>query len=315
MNNYVIIGVGALGKRHLQSLVELKDEADIYAVEVNEATISALRRDFPDARVVQSIEELPTEIKVAVIATSANVRRSVFEQLVKHAMVENIVFEKVLFQKVGDYEYVKNVLSQRGIKAWVNCARREWDSYKELRKMLVDDRECYISFIGGKWGMGCNSIHMLDLIEYLTRDEIQVVDLSKLERGLEESKRPGFYEFYGSITGSSNRCKEFSVTCIKDSLLPFIIEITTDRARYVIDEGKREMRYSSLETEWEWKKREFLPVYQSHMTARVVCDIVNNGTCALANYEESMKLHLKYILPLLAFFNENGMEGDLCPIT
>lgn len=35
MENIAVIGIGALGKRHLQSLMNLKDDYSIYAVEVN----------------------------------------------------------------------------------------------------------------------------------------------------------------------------------------------------------------------------------------------------------------------------------------
>ena len=39
MESIAIIGVGALGKRHLQSMVELQDQYQIYAVEINEEII------------------------------------------------------------------------------------------------------------------------------------------------------------------------------------------------------------------------------------------------------------------------------------
>ena len=42
MNNIAIIGVGALGKRHLQSMVELQEQCHIYAVEINEELINVL---------------------------------------------------------------------------------------------------------------------------------------------------------------------------------------------------------------------------------------------------------------------------------
>ena len=80
--NIVIVGVGALGKRHLQSMLELPVEYRIYAVEVVEETLNNLKKEF-DNRVIfcSEISQLPKEIEVVVIATSSNVRRMVFEQM------------------------------------------------------------------------------------------------------------------------------------------------------------------------------------------------------------------------------------------
>ncbi|MBE6500179.1 MAG: hypothetical protein E7Z80_06525 [Methanobrevibacter thaueri] len=315
MESIAIIGVGALGKRHLQSMVELQDQYQIYAVEINEEIIKQLTTEFPKVNFIKTVEELPNELEAVVIATNSNIRRLLFEQLINHSTVKNIIFEKVLFQKEEDYYFVENKLNELNIKAWVNCARREWDSYKSFKMELNEFNELYISAIGGQWGIGCNAIHILDLIEYLSGSEIETLDISKLENRLIESKRKGFYEFFGTISGVSGKCKNFNITCIDESALPFRIEITTEKSRYMIDEGNNYLLVSDEESEWQWKRMDFKQVYQSQMTGRVIKSIIDNGTCNLSDYESSMKLHLKYILPLIEFFKANGMEENLCPIT
>ena len=313
MKNIAIIGVGALGKRHLQSMMELQGQYHIYAVEINKDIFPILNKEFPNVKFITSVEELPIELEMVVISTNSNVRRLLFEQLVNHSIVKNIIFEKVLFQKEEDYYFVQEKLNELDINAWVNCSRREWDSYKLLEEELRNYNELHISVIGGQWGLGCNCIHILDLIEYLSGNEIETLDMGKLENKLIESKRKGFYEFFGTIIGSAGRCKNYNITCI-DSSLPFCVEITTEKSRYIIDEVNN-MFVSDEESNWKWKRHEFKPVYQSQMTARLINSIMGEGTCNLPDYESSMKLHLKYILPLIDFFKSNGMGEDLCPIT
>ena len=114
--------------------------------------------------------------------------------------------------------------------------------------------------------------------------------------------------------GDCGKCKSYKITCI-DSPLPFYIEITTEKSRYMIDEGNNYLFISTEESNWQWKKQEFLQVYQSQMTGRVIKSIIDNGICNLPDFESSMKLHLKYIIPLIDFFKSNGMEENLCPIT
>lgn len=315
MKNIAIIGVGALGKRHLQSMVELQDQCNIYAVEINEEIIKVLTTEFPNVNFIKTAEELPDELEVVVIATNSNIRRLLFEQLINHSIVKNIIFEKVLFQKEEDYYFVHDKLNELNINAWVNCARREWDSYKLLKEELIDCNELHISAIGGQWGIGCNAIHILDIIEYLSGDEIETLDINGLENKVIESKRKGFYEFFGTISGTCGKCKNYNLTCIVNSNLPFRIEITTEKSRYMIDEGNNYLLVSDEESNWQWKQREFKQVYQSQMTGRVVKSIIENGTCNLSDYESSMKIHLKYIIPLIDFFKSNGMGGNVCPIT
>ena len=315
MNNIAIIGVGALGKRHLQSMVELQEQCHIYAVEINEELINVLSTEFPNVKFITTVDELPDELDVVVISTNSNIRRLLFEQLINHSNVKNIIFEKVLFQKEEDYYFVQGKLNELGIQAWVNCARREWDSYKLLKDELNECNELHIYAIGSQWGIGCNGIHILDLIEYLSGNEIQTLDMSGLENKIVESKRKGFYEFFGTIKGVSGKCKNFNMTCIDNTILPFLIEITTEKSRYIIDEGNNILLFSDVDSNWQWEQREFKQVYQSQMTGRVIKSIIENGTCNLSNYQSSMKLHLKFIVPLIAFFNSNGMEGDICPIT
>jgi len=315
MENIAVIGIGALGKRHLQSLMNLKDDYSIYAVEVNKEVIQRLKDEMPEAHFCTSITELPEFISAAVIATNSNIRRLVFEQLISHCNISNILFEKVLFQREEDYYSVQEKIRDYGINAWVNCARREWDSYKDLKIELEICKKMYFYAAGGQWGIGCNGIHMLDLIEFLSDSKIKELNIDKLEKGVFESKRKGFYEFFGTISGGSEKCKDFRISCIQDSSLPFNIEIDTNSARYIIDEGHNSLFTASEKSGWKWMKREFLPLYQSQMTERVIKNILDKGTCNLPDYESSMELHLKFIKPLVRFFNMNGMEGNVCPIT
>lgn len=315
MNNIAIIGVGALGKRHLQSMIELQNDYNIFAVEVNPETVKQLSEEFPGVHFLTTIYELPTELNAAVISTNSNIRRLVFDDLTKQCKVTNIIFEKVLFQRENDFFFVHEKLNEMGINAWVNCARREWNSYQTLKEELSPCREIYLSATGGQWGLGCNGIHILDLVEFLSGQSVEMLDIGKLEKGIVEGKRKGFYEFYGTITGSAGRCKNFTISCINQSALPFRIEITTESSRYMIDEGHNFMLVSNAESEWEWNRRDFKQVYQSQMTGRVIKSIIEKGTCNLPVYESSMLLHLKLIRPLVDFFKLNGMEDDLCPIT
>lgn len=311
--NILVIGAGNIGRRHIQSVYELRDKANIYVVEPHEEQLMAVKNEFEEIKGFNTIQGIPDVIDVAIIATSSNVRRTVFEELVGHSKVNNIIFEKVLFQKKEDYFAVEEILENSGIKAWVNCARREWDAYRWLKDELKDTESYVINYTGSEWGLGCNAIHFIDIIQYLTEADV-TIDASYLEKGLYHSKRKNYYEMYGTIIGQSGRCRFYSLSCIK-GMAPTSYEIIGENIRICINENEGWAEVSKVSDAWECKKYSFLQVYQSQLSAKVVESIMTTGTCNLTQYRESMKTHLLFLDALLPYFEKEGVEKGLCPIT
>lgn len=311
-----IIGVGALGLRHLQSVSELDKTLNIYVIDNNsEAIENAMQQCKREIIGGKNISILPEEIDVAIIATTSNVRRQIFEQLVAHSKIGNVIFEKVLFQKVDDYYVVERLLKEHNIRAWVNCARREYDSYHIVKKLLSDCESYVFHMAGGNWGMACNGIHMVDLVEFLEGSEQCAIEQMNLQPVIEDSKRSGYKEVYGTITGKCGRCESFSITCFKNSTVPTQIDIVSDAFRCTIVESERQLILASGENAWKEEKRSFAVPYQSQLTGGVVKNILESGTCRLPEYQDAMRLHLEFIKPLIQFFEKRGMERDVCPIT
>lgn len=316
MYNIAIIGVGALGKRHLESVLKSELPCQVYVVDSSKEALDAV--SVSSEREIfcgQDVSILPEEIEVAIIATSSAVRRKVFEQMISRSKVKNIIFEKVLFQRKEDYFEVEKQIQEKGIKAWVNCARREFESYINLKK-IVDKSDCFTFHLaGGNWGLGCNGIHMLDLVQFLSDSINCRIDELNLLPIVEESKRKGYKEIFGTITGKCGKCQAFSIACFKDSTLPMYMELAGDNFRAVVMEGSRKLLLMQADNEWKVEEKEFSIPYQSQLTQKVIESIIQGGICNLPKYEEAMKLHLLYIEPLIRFFEEQGLEKGLCPIT
>lgn len=319
MHNIVIIGVGALGKRHLSSILNSKLELSVYCYDINEHALDSFEWENTynnkTLTMATSFNELPKTVDFALFAMTANGRREMFDQLIEHCSVKNILFEKVLFQKVEDYEHVSSKLQELNIKAWVNCARRQMDSYQDLRKQLEAAKEMRISISGSEWGLACNTIHQLDLIEFLSGSDKTIIDKFNLLPEIADSKRSGFKEVYGTIEGHSGRCKSFFINCMKGSDVPGMVTISTDIGQYVIFEGKQKVISMSKENSYDITEGEFVMPYQSQMTQFVMEDILLTGESRLAEFDVSSRLHLVFIEPLIKFFKENGWENESCPIT
>lgn len=316
MYNIAIIGVGGIGKRHLESVLKSNMQLQIYIVDSDQRTVDEVVASNGN-RVVggTSVDILPREIDVAIIATSSAVRRVVFEQMIEHSTVRNVIFEKVLFQRKEDYFEVDRLLKKKGIYAWVNCARREQNSYIELQKSLEKVNNFTFHLTGGNWGLGCNGIHILDLIQFLSGSRECHIDNLNLLPVMEDSKRAGYKEIFGTVLGNCGKCQGFSITCYKDSSLPAHIILSGENIRYVIKEGNQKILVMRQENEWIAEEKEF-PIYYTSQTTRLIVEkILNTRSCNLPEYEEAMQLHLLYLEPLTKFFEEQGMEKGLCPIT
>lgn len=312
----LVVGLGALGKRHLSSILNSSLPLDIYCYDINPNCLDSFT--FEDKFnnksfcIISDFAEISSEIDFALFSMTSKGRRSVFDLLVNKVKVKNILFEKVLFQKLEDYSHVSSELRRLNIKSWVNCARRQMDSYQALRTELKHAKEMYIDVSGSEWGLACNAIHEIDLIEFLsgcTETNITKLDLLPI---IGESKRSGFKEVYGSIYGNCGKCKEFSITCLHDSNSPSVFHISTDEFQYIILEGQNKLIKISTD---KYEISDFVMPYQSHMTQYVIEDILLRGTCKLTTYEESSRMHLEFIKPLIEFFENHGMEKGLCPIT
>ncbi len=314
MENIAVIGIGALGRRHLQSLLELRDAYNIYGVEVNTESLLNLREEFKEVEFVDDIDKLPDQIEFCVISTSSNVRRTVTQQLLEHAKVRYILFEKILFQTIEDYAVVSELLKKKNCKAWVNCARREWSSYIKLKKELRGEKISTFTVSGSEWGLCCNGIHMIDLLLYLTDEADFTLAQSVFKPGIFESKRMGFKEIYGTIAGECGNGSFFQISCTQGTETPSLIMINGENKNILIDEGHK-IYVSQRDEGWEWKSDDFLVEFQSQLTSKVAMEILETGECKLPDFEFSKKTHIQYINMWLNEFHRQGMEGDICPIT
>ena len=119
MYQIAIIGAGQLGSRHLQALARLTTECEITVIDPSLESLAVAKQRFEEMPVNKavcvvgygtSVDELPVELDYVVVATGADVRLKVLQSLLARSTVRYMLLEKVLFQRLGDYE----VTNQQG---------------------------------------------------------------------------------------------------------------------------------------------------------------------------------------------------------
>ena len=164
-----------------------------------------------------SVDELSAELDLVIVATNADMRAQVLKQLLEKKVVKNLILEKVLFQDLNDYDYFENLFKEKGIKVWVNHPRREFGFYDRFIADLRRSESLAYHVQGSNWGLACNGLHFLDhLLQIAGNPNVAVkIETADSKYHVEESKRQGCYEVFGTITGSIGN-NSFSLTCNKN---------------------------------------------------------------------------------------------------
>jgi len=307
----------------VQGLSQISQNIGIIIVDPNPDALELAKQRFdemPSNPHVQSVrfigtqENFESDLDLAIIATNADVRRKVIENLLIKVQIKYLILEKVVFQSVKDFEEVILLLEEKKINAWVNCPRRMFPFFRNLRKETNEAESLRMSAKGSNWGLASNAIHMLDLLAFLSGQTEISIDITNLDDEVYESKRKGFIELGGKLLIETARGDKLELVDERKQKIPFQISIEDSGKHINIDQQRELIRIYSNETVNSEKSFHMPP--QSEMTAAVAEQILESGNSDLASLDESYLLHR----PMLAAFNQHlstvlDKSVTICPIT
>lgn len=314
-----IIGAGALGRRHFQALLNLNGDREYYVVDPFDTALAEARKIADSAKseqvihYYQSVNELPADLDFVVIATNSNERFSTFRALAEHSKVRFLIFEKVLFPRLNEYDDTSELLRKYEIKAWVNFPRRMFPEFQEIRKHFFDKGPNVFHATGNMWQLGCNGIHTYDLYAFLTGNTEIQFNTDLLNPEILESKRNGYVEFTGTIYGQSKEGDFFRMTSTDNPVgrMPSIYTISNRDAHVIVRRGAESYYDYALASEnWIWKKAIIRSPYQSELSDKIVRQIEESGKPWLTEYAESSVLHKSLIQVFITHMDKMGYDHN-----
>ncbi len=320
--NVLLVAVGGIGFRHFQALLNCVHSFNLYVVDISEEAILRAREYAQttecrcDIHYYKSMENIPKQIDVAIIATSSKPRKKVLDELIRNHTVNNIIFEKVLFTTLSDYTEAKELLSQKGINAYVDCIARTYPSYQWIKEDCKGTKYFVANMRGSNWGLACNAIHLVDQVAYISGADVREFQCTAiLEKEIYESKRDGYVEFFGRLMGSiGERCK-FSIEC-DHSTNPLVFEFYTDKAYYFVNEAERVLTKVEIDTDCKEITKEFELLYVSQATSISVDKLLEGDKIDLPSFDDSVYLHEALHKSFQKTYNMTKQtEGDYLPIT
>ena len=317
-----IIGAGQLGTRHLQGLVRLNIPCEISIVDPSVKAF-ALARERVDNVIegashslnyYHNIESLSGNLDYVVVATTADKRLKVMDELFIGRHIKNILLEKVLFQRAGDYLAAKKLIIKSKCSAWVSCFRRATTIYQKIRAFFAGDILEHVDVFGGNWGLGCNSIHFIDIAAYIAGGKPHSLCTRRLDSDIIESKRAGFIEFTGTLLGRCG-CASFSLTALKNSQATVLISMRGAKRSCIIDESNG-IAFLCDPAGRGWQKVKFKTPVLSDLVTGVTKSILQTGNCELTPFNQSISYHLPLVHAFSSHVKKYSDDPNyLLPIT
>jgi len=289
------VGAGEIGFRHLQALGRLSFRSRVFVVDaVRPAAESACARaalGTGEVARAADFSELPDEIEVAIVATTAAPRLAALESLLRSAKVRHVVLEKVLFQRDGEFERAGELLAAAGATGWVNCGRRLYPIYQRIRDAIAAaGTPAMLSVAGSNLRLGTNLVHFVDLFTYLTGQPDFSLDASGVDAEPLPSKRGGNLEFNGLVRMRTARGDAAEILSLASPALARHVTVRVGDLAWIIDETNG---HTAVKTAAGFLPEKVDIPLQSEMSHRFVEDLVARSTCALTPYAESAALHLR----------------------
>lgn len=326
MLKIAIIGCGKIGSRHLQSLVKLKYKSHIFLIDPNKESINISLNQIDDdlkknkkisIQVLSELDEIPNRLDFVIIASDSRPRFKIFKNLLEKKKVKFIILEKLLFSKEKEFYESLKLLENSDSKVWVNQWMSAEPAFRDLCSYFDFSEEKELSVTGDNWGLCCNSVHYLELFDFLCERS----DLKIKECNFEKiffSKRQSYLEINGEIVINSLNGSNLRLISNDAGVLDgdeTIIRIKTSKITVECI-----FRMDSLNCKFIRQGKVFNKKYnlilQSDLTHRIIEEIKEKGSCNLPSFERAVYHHNLFYPLFRNFFEEKGVDvSNGLPIT
>lgn len=290
--NILIYGVGNIGCRHAESILQSKKISKLY---IFDKQISQLNVSF---KFLKKINKNKISIKkynnlndllsdnidffLVVISSTADTRVKIFDKIFNRLRVDHWLLEKPICNSLEDLNLLKKYSIHKNI--WVNYQRRYQPIYNHLKNLInAYQGNLMLKVSASNIGITCNSYHWIDLMRWFTGDKPLKFITHNFQKW-EKSKRNGFYEVHGSFVLQFKNGSILELTnnkIINDKCV--IGNIGKNLKFYINESDNTYLINNSLIS----KKK----LFQSEMTIMIFNDLVKLGDCKLENLSNAIVDH------------------------
>lgn len=305
----LLVGLGQLGSRYLQGFLAIKERSHIDIIEPNNDAyangvfVSGVTNSQNITHRRVGIESCDRTYDLVVIATSSAPRVKLVDAVRARVSSRAWILEKMLAQSLSDLEQISMLLD--GEQVWVNTPRRISSLYVALRSLIKGERLMFTV----RWprlGLGCNAIHFIDAVEYLSGESIERVEINA-SSGWYESKRAGYLDFDGAMVATYSNGSKLQILTDFSGTTNIICE--TNETSIVVDEVRGELKLRDRNVAG---RVELQSEMSGHLAERAI-KVGNNDF--LPTLETSVTQHKVFFAGLSKNATLNIIEDEIWPIT
>lgn len=276
-NKVVIIGLGNIGRRHLQGVSNARSCDEILGYDANPNAITETEKFISKNK----INRIPTHFikeeddvlagidgqTVVIMAATAKGRHERFRNVLKRRP-KGVIVEKPLCQTEKEYAEILSLSKESSTPVYINFHRHLYKEYQGIFAHIQDTklRSIYATTWGG---MACNGIHIFEVMTWMAQaKEYEILYMSKPK--VYESKRKGFFDFEGEIVFMLNKNIICTITA-RDAQTIETYDIVAEDRQYFINESVKKMIVTD-----KWKNQKEVPMdvlYISQLSGDVVSSL------------------------------------------
>ena len=305
MQSVFLYGLGNIGFRHLQGLVPLRSRVSLIGIDPSPEGRRRAAAEWPGEGLFLHPSRAPsTHAEVVILATPADTRLDLLRNVVNHHHPGHVILEKVVFQSADAFKAAEHLLDDGGVRAWVNCPRRQWPLHMFIRDELKHRGSFKIEFKGIGWGPACNGIHLIDLLQFYS-GESKVNVLSSDVLRVVPSKRAGFSEVEGTFSFGT-RMGMLNFSCVPSDPERPVMSISGNGWQWRIDESAGVV---TDELTGDRLIEAGRAPYQGELTADAVSPLLDGGGVSpLASLAVSREAHIPFLAALASAFEVAGYD-------
>ena len=313
MKKVFILGLGNLGKRHLQSVANIEELYKIICYDTEPKALDSVNifcRDNSiqidniqlDGNLENTINLIDSK-SIIIVSSTANGRDELLLNILDKKPLA-IIVEKPVTQGLKEYEAVMEKSLNIGIPIYINYIAHMQPIFQQIYSELADSKEFTIYTNLPNWGIACVGIHQIELFTWLFNLEKCKIVSSNV-KSVYEQKREGFYDIAGNLvlqTESGNIC------VINNTQNQSIasIQIITENKIYNIFEEQEKIVIVDSESGVNIENIEY--VFVSQYTQQIIKDIfLNNQTNLIPDITQGYLSH-KLLFEFMDTHNINNIN-------
>jgi len=227
--NYLVIGCGSIGKRHIKNILKIDEDAKINVFDPDENQFNTLKNDINNnnVRYVNNLDKSFDSSEIAIICSPNHLHIEHSIEVAKH--IKNLFIEKPLSHNLETIDELINLIEKNNIIDMVACNMRFYPNVKAVKEVVdknilgkmyavrvetgyflpywrphTDYRKGYGAFKEQGGGAALDCIHEVDLLLWFGGNSKRVKGISTKVSNLEietEDIAIGLVEFDSGAIG------------------------------------------------------------------------------------------------------------------